>query len=302
MLPSGRESQKSMNSKGTGETAGKAIVNALTVDVEDYFQVSAFEKVISPAAWDSYECRVEKNVARLLAQFERNDAKATFFILGWVAKRYPQLVRDIHAAGHEVASHGFDHQRASDQLQADFYQDIFSAKALLEDIAGVAVRGYRAPSFSINAGNPWAFDSIEKAGYRYSSSVYPVKHDHYGLPGAPRIAFSPRSNLIEIPITTTMAFGRALPAGGGGYFRLAPYRLSRWAIRRFNAAERKPAIFYFHPWEIDPGQPRVKGIPMRSRMRHYVNLASTESKLERLLQDFQWDRVDRAFAADLGQA
>jgi polysaccharide deacetylase family protein (PEP-CTERM system associated) len=271
------------------------LMNALTVDVEDYFQVSAMAPHIARDSWDAQPCRVERNVQRLLALFAQHRAQATFFTLGWIAERYPQLVRDIVAGGHELASHGYGHLRASEQSPADFTQDVQRAKALLEDIGGQAVRGYRAPSFSIGHGNPWAFDVLLEAGYRYSSSVYPVQHDHYGMPDAPRFPYAARPGLIEIPITTTRVMGRNLPAGGGGYFRLAPYRLSRWALRRVNANDRRPAIFYMHPWEIDPGQPRVAGTDLKTRFRHYVNLSRTEVRLGRLLHDFKWGRVDEVF-------
>ncbi|WP_140633315.1 XrtA system polysaccharide deacetylase [Methylibium rhizosphaerae] len=272
-----------------------AVMNALTVDVEDYFQVSALAPVIDRASWDSRPCRVERNVQRLLALFERRGARATFFTLGWIAERYPQLVRDIVAGGHELASHGYGHLRASDQSRDEFLDDIRRAKSLLEDIAGQPVLGYRAPSFSIGYGNPWAFDVLQEAGYRYSSSVYPVQHDHYGMPDAPRFAYSARPGLTEVPVTTTRLLGRNLPAGGGGYFRLAPYELSRWAIQRVNRIDRRPAIFYMHPWEIDPEQPRVPGTSLKTRFRHYVNLHKTEARLDRLLGDFSWGRMDEVF-------
>jgi polysaccharide deacetylase family protein (PEP-CTERM system associated) len=275
--------------------AAFVLTNALTVDVEDYFQVSALAPHIARDSWDVQPCRVERNVQRLLALFAEHRAKATFFTLGWIAERYPQLVRDIVAGGHELASHGYGHLRASEQSRGDFTQDVQRAKALLEDLGGQAVRGYRAPSFSIGHSNPWAFDVLLEAGYQYSSSVYPVQHDHYGMPDAPRFTYAARPGLMEIPITTTRLMGRNLPAGGGGYFRLAPYKLSRWALRRVNTIDRRAAIFYMHPWEIDPGQPRVAGIDMKTRFRHYVNLSRTEARLGNLLRDFKWGRVDEVF-------
>jgi polysaccharide deacetylase family protein (PEP-CTERM system associated) len=271
------------------------ITNALTVDVEDYFQVSAFASVIDRRAWDTLDCRVERNVHRMLDLFEDKQAHATFFTLGWVAKRYPALIRRIVSAGHELASHGYGHQRASDLDRAAFASDVRSAKAILEDISGVEIKGYRAPSFSIGEGNSWAHDVLLETGHRYSSSVYPVKHDHYGSPHAPRFAHAIRDGLIEIPPTTLRLLDRNLPSSGGGYFRLLPYALSRWMIARFNAAEVRPAVFYCHPWEIDPAQPRVRGIDQRSRFRHYVNLHKTERRLAQLLTDFRWDRMDRVF-------
>jgi polysaccharide deacetylase family protein (PEP-CTERM system associated) len=274
------------------------IANALTIDVEDYFQVSAFAPFIERSAWETTPCRIERNIDRVLELLNERGAKATFFTLGWLAQRYPRVVRDIVSQGHEVASHGHAHLRASEQSPAEFDSDIRDAKKLLEDTAGVAVCGYRAPSFSISHKNLWAFDRIAAAGYRYSSSVYPVRHDHYGMPDAPRFPFRPSNGLLEIPVSTARIFGRNLPAGGGGYFRLAPYALSRWAINRVNQVDRQPAIFYFHPWEIDPQQPRVNGVGLKTRFRHYVNLNRTERRLRELLRDFRWDRMDRVFDLD----
>ena len=272
------------------------VTNAFTIDVEDYFQVSAFAPHVPRAEWDARECRVERNVERILAMLRRHGVQATFFTLGWVAERYPQLVRDIVAGGHELASHGWDHQRASDFTPAQFFEDVRRAKALLEDIGGVPVVGYRAPSFSIGRANPWAFGELERAGYRYSSSVYPIVHDHYGMPEAPRFAFDATgSGFIEAPPTTLRLLSRNLPSSGGGYFRLLPYGVSRWMLRHVNESERQSAIFYFHPWEIDPDQPRVAGVGRKARFRHYLNLQRMESRLERLLADFRWDRMDRIF-------
>lgn len=270
-------------------------INALTVDVEDYFQVSAMAPYVERRSWDDRECRVEANVRRLLTMFASASARATFFTLGWVAQRYPALIRDIVAHGHELASHGHGHQRATEQTPTQFADDVSRAKAVLEDVSGRAVYGYRAPSFSIGASNPWAFDVLLEAGYRYSSSVYPVRHDHYGTPDAPRFAFPSRPGLLEIPVSTVQIWGTNLPAGGGGYFRLAPYALSRWALRRINSVDQQPAIFYFHPWEIDPEQPRIVGAGVATRFRHYVNLARTEGRLRSLLGDFRWGRVDDVF-------
>jgi polysaccharide deacetylase family protein (PEP-CTERM system associated) len=271
------------------------ITNALTIDVEDYFQVSAFAPYIARADWDSRECRVERNVQRILALLAEHETHATFFTLGWIAERYPQLVRDIVAQGHELASHGYGHQRASELQPADFDADIGRAKALLEDIGGVEVRGYRAPSFSIGKSNPWAFDSLQRAGYRYSSSVYPIRHDHYGMPDAPRFAYAARDGLIEVPVTTLRLASQNIPSSGGGYFRLLPYSISRMLIRAVNRRDGQAAVFYFHPWEIDPQQPRVPGIDAKTRFRHYLNLGRMERRLQRLLTDFRWDRMDRIF-------
>jgi polysaccharide deacetylase family protein (PEP-CTERM system associated) len=271
------------------------VVNALSIDVEDYFQVSAFAAHVDPADWDAMECRVEGNIERVLALLADANAKATFFTLGWIAERYPSLVRKIADAGHEIASHGFAHQRAGEQSPVAFLSDIRLAKAILEDIAGSEVRGYRAPSFSIGPSNPWAFDAIVEAGYRYSSSVYPIRHDHYGAPDAPRFVHQVRPGLLELPVATVRVLGTNLPAGGGGYFRLLPYAVSRWSIRRINARDGQPAIFYFHPWELDPGQPRIDGVGPKTRFRHYVNLHRMAPRLACLLRDFRWDRTDRVF-------
>lgn len=269
-------------------------VNALTIDVEDYFQVSAFAPHIRRDEWDSRECRVERNVGRILEMLAAREVHATFFTLGWIAERYPQLVRAIVAGGHELASHGYGHQRASDLDRAAFADDIGRAKKLLEDIGGVAVKGYRAPSFSIGRGNLWAFGVLAEAGYRYSSSIYPIRHDHYGMPDSPRFAHGD-FGLLEVPPTTLRLGSRNLPSSGGGYFRLLPYALSRWMIRRVNEHEGESAVFYFHPWEIDPAQPRIPGVGARTRFRHYVNLARMQPRLERLLGDFRWGRMDDIF-------
>ena len=276
-------------------SARPPLTNALTIDVEDYFQVSAFAPHINRADWDSRECRVEHNIDRILKLLGEEQTKATFFTLGWVAERYPQMVRRIVSEGHELASHGYGHQRASDLTEAEFFHDVSHAKALLEDIGGQAVQGYRAPSFSIGTGNLWALDTLLRAGYRYSSSIYPVKHDHYGMPDAPRFAHQIRDGLMEVPPTTLRLFNRNLPSSGGGYFRLLPYALSRWMLQQVNQRDAESAIFYFHPWEIDPGQPRVSGIDMKTRFRHYVNIGRTEQRLARLLKDFRWGRMDDIF-------
>jgi polysaccharide deacetylase family protein (PEP-CTERM system associated) len=272
-----------------------AITNALTIDVEDWFQVSAMAPYIRREDWPTRECRVERNVDRLLQMLDAHGTQATFFTLGWVAERYPDLVRRIVAGGHELASHGYGHERASDLDRAALHADLDRAKKLLEDIGGVAVRGYRAPSFSIGHGNLWAFDTLAETGHDYSSSLYPIQHDHYGMPDAPRFAHRRDNGLLEIPVTTVRMGERNLPSSGGGWFRLFPYPLTRWMIQRVNRDDRQAAIFYMHPWEIDPGQPRVPGIDARTRFRHYVNIGRTEAKLARLLGDFRWGRMDRIF-------
>jgi polysaccharide deacetylase family protein (PEP-CTERM system associated) len=275
--------------------ASATITNALTIDVEDYFQVSAFAPYIARADWDRRECRVERNVDRILELLDEHDTAATFFTLGWIAERYPQLVRRIAEQGHEVASHGYGHERASDLNRADFRADINRAKGVLEDLTGHAVNGYRAPSFSIGPGNLWALDSLARTGHRYSSSIYPIRHDHYGMPNAPRFAHQAADGLIEIPITTLRLFNRNLPSSGGGYFRLLPYALSRWMLRQVNTTDGEAAVFYFHPWEIDPGQPRIDGIDRKTRFRHYVNIHRMDRRLQSLLGDFKWGRMDRLF-------
>lgn len=275
------------------------ITNALTIDVEDYFQVSAFAPYIDRSGWNERECRVERNVERILAMLAERDVHATFFTLGWIAERYPQLVRRIVDGGHELASHGYGHQRASELSREAFTDDVRRAKQLLEDIGGAEVMGYRAPSFSIGVANLWAFDVLAREGYRYSSSIYPIKHDHYGMPDSPRFAFRVGAGLLEIPITTVRVGKRNLPSSGGGYFRLLPYALSRWMLRRVNREDREPAVFYFHPWEIDAGQPRIPGIDAKTRFRHYVNIGRTEGRLRQLIQDFRWGRMDHIFQPSL---
>ncbi len=275
--------------------ANSPIVNALTIDVEDYFQVSAMAPYVARSEWDGRECRVERNVDRILDMLARHGTRATFFTLGWIAERYPQLVRRLVDEGHELASHGYGHERASELSRNAFMCDIVRAKHTLEDTAGVPVLGYRAPSFSIGTDNRWAFDCLAQAGHRYSSSVYPIRHDHYGMPDAPRFKHSVGDGLVEIPITTLRVLGRNLPSSGGGYFRLLPYGLSRWMIGKVNRDDREAAVFYFHPWEIDSAQPRVAGIDLKTRFRHYVNLDRMAGRLESLLADFRWGRMDRIF-------
>lgn len=271
--------------------------NAMTIDVEDYFQVSAFAPYISRDSWDRQECRVERNVELILAMLDEHGAKATFFTLGWVAERYPALVRAIVAGGHELASHGYGHLRASDQMPAEFREDVSRAKKILEDIGGVAVNGYRAPSFSIGKQNLWALDTLIDTGYLYSSSIYPIAHDHYGMPDAPRFAFRAGAGgrLLEVPATTVNVMSRNLPASGGGYFRLLPYGISRWSLRCVNRKDGQPCVFYFHPWEIDPEQPRQHGIGWKTHFRHYVNLSRMEGRIRSLLRDFRWGRMDNIF-------
>lgn len=273
------------------------LVNALSVDVEDYFHAQALSSRIGPDQWDRLERRVADNTRRILDLFAAAGVHATFFVLGWVAERHPDLVRRIVAAGHELASHGWNHTRVDRQTPREFAADLRRSKGLLEDLGGVELRGYRAATFSIGHSNAWAFDVLEKEGFAYSSSVYPVRHDYYGMPTAPRFAYYPRGTgrLEEYPMTSVRLGDANFPCAGGGYFRLMPYRLSHWALRRVNSTDLRPAIFYFHPWEIDAGQPRIAGLPLKSRLRHYTNLATMEGRIRRLLGDFAWDRVDRVF-------
>lgn len=273
------------------------LTNALTIDVEDYFQVSAFAPLIARDSWPSRPCRIEANIERILLLLETRQIHATFFTLGWIAERYPAMLRRIAAAGHEIASHGHGHLRVWEQDAGAFRDDVVLSKTILEQLSGQAVAGYRAPSFSIGAANLWAFDVLQEAGYRYSSSIYPIRHDHYGMPEAPRFAWRPRGagGLLELPISTVRLGRRNIPAGGGGYFRLLPYALSRQLLRRINAHDGQAGIFYFHPWELDPGQPRPPGLPLKTRFRHYLNLGRMQARLERLTADFAWDRMDRIF-------
>jgi len=277
------------------DTQRGAVVNGLSVDVEAWFQVGAFEDVIERGDWAGLDDRVDRNTRQILDLFDSAGVKATFFTLGWVAKQHKSLLRDIADKGHEIASHGWDHQRVFTMTPEEFAADLQRAREVLEDASGQRVIGYRAPSFSIDRRTPWAFEVLAQQGYAYSSSVAPVMHDHYGWAEAPRFAFKPLSdsNLVELPVTTAMFGGKRLAAGGGGFFRVLPYAFSRWAIRQVNRSEGRPAMFYFHPWEIDPGQPRVAGAPIKSKLRHYTNLDKMADKLAQLVRDFAWGRVDQ---------
>jgi polysaccharide deacetylase family protein (PEP-CTERM system associated) len=284
------------------------MLNVLTIDVEDYFHVSAFEKHIRRDQWHSFELRVEQNTCRILHLLDEHDVKATFFVLGWVAERCPQLVKAIAAAGHEVASHGYGHQRVGTQSRNEFREDVRRSKYLLEDLTGCPVNGYRAPSYSISRETFWAFDELHGAGYRYDSSIFPVRHDFYGIPDWPRFAgwavrhesgtWEPalekqlgRDSLFELPITTLRLGNKNLPIAGGGYFRLFPYDFTRWGLRRINRQDHQPFIFYLHPWEMDAEQPRINGAGAKSRFRHYLNLDKTEARIRRLLQDFDFASI-----------
>ena len=275
-------------------TGQNRVVNGLSVDVEDWFQVGAFEDVIERDSWEGLSDRVDRNVHAILDLFDEADVSATFFTLGWVAKRHGPLMREVAQRGHEIASHGWDHARVFTLTREQFGEDIRKARQELEDATGEQVVGYRAPSFSIDQRTPWAYAELSQQGYVYSSSVAPIHHDHYGWPEAPRFAFKPMawSDLIEVPVTTAIFAGRRMAAGGGGFFRVLPYGFSRWAIRQVNRRDERPAIFYFHPWEIDPGQPRVAGAPLKSRLRHYTNLEKMAPKLRSLIKEFEWGRMD----------
>jgi polysaccharide deacetylase family protein (PEP-CTERM system associated) len=274
--------------------------NAMTVDVEDYFHVSAFESVIAKNTWDNIELRVERNTYRILALFEQYNVKSTFFVLGWVAKRCPALILAIAQQGHELASHGYSHQRAIDISAAQFKQDVERSKDVVEDISGRAILGYRAPSFSVNDTNPWVYEVLDELGFTYSSSAYPITHDLYGVPLWPRFIHQRHHNVIEIPISTSRKNNKNTGIGGGGYFRLYPYWFSKRRIDNFLNVEQKPYNFYFHPWEIDPGQPRIKQACLKSRIRHYLNLPRMQPKLIRLLEDYQWDTMQKIYlSADL---
>ncbi|GAB3036046.1 XrtA system polysaccharide deacetylase [Bowmanella dokdonensis] len=274
-------------------------LNAMTVDVEDFFHVSAFDKIIKPQDWDQYQPRVDGNTRRLLDIFSRHGVKSTFFVLGWVAERYPELIKEIHAQGHEIASHGYAHRRATEQDRQTFLADVRRSKNHLEDLLGEAVIGYRAPSFSIGYSNEWAFEVLAELGFSYSSSTYPVKHDLYGTPDWPRFAYQRAEQIMEIPIPTLKMMGRQIPIGGGGYFRLYPYALTHYLVNKYLDKEKQPYSFYFHPWEIDADQPRLNNASAKSRFRHYVNLQHTESKLDRLLQDFRWSTMKDVYGVNV---
>jgi len=274
----------------------------MTVDVEDYFQVAAFEDRIPYEQWASWPCRVEANTDRILALFDGAGIHGTFFVLGWVAERYPALVRRIASAGHEVASHGMNHIRIFRQTPPEFREDISTSKKLLEDTIGEEVAGYRASTYSIAKDTLWALDLLKEAGYRYSSSIYPVHHDLYGMPDAPRFPFYPRQGVVsgqrgilEIPITTVSLFNQRIPCGGGGYFRFFPLAFTRWAWNRVNNIDGEPGVFYCHPWEFDPKQPRVSDLGLKTRFRHYLNLGEMEIRFAAMLSAFAWDRMDRVY-------
>ncbi len=267
----------------------------MTVDVEDYFQVSAFENTIAKSDWDNLSLRVETNTYRLLALFAEYNVKSTFFTLGWVAERCPDLIKAIVEQGHELASHGYSHQRATEMTKSQFCEDVAKSKKILEDISGQKIKGYRAPSFSVNDGNTWVYQVLVDLGFEYSSSTYPIEHDLYGVPTWPRFKYQRPEGIIEIPLPTIRKNSVNTGIGGGGYFRLYPYWLSKQRIDNYLKAEQQPYSFYFHPWEIDPDQPKVSGAPFKSKLRHYLNLSRMEGKIVQLLKDYQWDTMGNVY-------
>ena len=276
-------------------------MNALTFDIEEYFQVSAFEGVIDRSEWDNWESRVEFATNRILDLLAENFTKATFFTLGLIAEKHPQLIQRIVAEGHELGCHGYQHIRITEQTPEEFRADIKHAKAVLEDVSGVRLEGYRAASFSINKTNFWAFGEIAQAGFAYSSSVYPVKHDLYGIPDAPRIPYRPVADvdLVEIPVSTVRLFGRNLPAGGGGYFRLYPYAVTKRLLHAVQNKDGMSANMYFHPWEFDPDQPRPEGVSAKTQFRHYLNQDKSLDRLSRLLRDFSWSTMRDVYRSSI---
>jgi polysaccharide deacetylase family protein (PEP-CTERM system associated) len=279
----------------SGRTPASAVpVHAMSVDVEEHYHAWALSTAVPRPSWPEQPSRVVETTRRVLDLFAETGARATFFVLGSVARRHPDLVRAIVAAGHELGSHGLDHYRVSEQTPSQFFEDVRASRLILEDAGSVPVRGYRAANFSIGTAQWWAFERLAAAGYAYSSSVHPIRHDHYGIPEAPRRPFRPEvgSPLVEYPVATIELAGRRVTCAGGGFFRLLPYRWSQWCLDRLSREDGSPGIFYFHPWEIDPGQPRARGLPLRSALRHYVNLGRMEGKLRRLLHAARWDRID----------
>jgi len=271
------------------------IVNAMTIDVEDYFHVSVFDGVVPRSSWERMETRVAANTSRLLDIFDQYKVRSTFFVLGWVAERHPDIVRSIVSRGHEIASHGYAHRLVYDQTPAAFRDDVRRAKRILEEAAGRRVIGYRAPSYSITPRSLWALDVLIEEGYEYDSSIFPIRHDRYGIPVSDRRPYSidrSRGSLVEVPGSTTTFGPLNLPVAGGGYFRILPYWWTKWGIERVNRLEKRPAVFYLHPWEIDPEQPRLTTGAL-SRFRHYRHLDQTENRLRQLLTDFRFDTIER---------
>jgi polysaccharide deacetylase family protein (PEP-CTERM system associated) len=275
----------------------EAIWNAFTVDVEDYFMVSAFAAGIKFEDWPRYECRVERNTNKILELLARYGVKGTFFVLGWVGENYRSLVKEIQAAGHEIACHGYNHRLIYNLTKEEFREDVRKAKAVLEDITGMPVNGYRATSWSVIKETFWALDILIEEGFRYDSSIFPVHHDLYGVPGAQRFPHTIKTGageIIEIPPTTFTLLGQNIPVAGGGYFRLYPLRLTKTIIKRINKIEKKAVVLYVHPWEVDVDQPRLHG-PFLSRFRHYVNLRTTEQKLGSCMKEFKFKPISEIF-------
>jgi len=271
----------------------KKPVNYLTIDVEDYFQVAAFEKVIHPSTWESYPSRVEQNTQRILDLLDLHGIKGTFFIVGWIAERFPSLVKKIATLGHDIGCHSYGHRKIYNLSPDEFRQDTARAKDILENIIGRKVCGYRAPTYSITKQSLWALDILQELGFTWDSSIFPVIHDQYGIPDAPRYRFQWQNhNLVEYPLSTLLILGQNIPVCGGGYFRLFPYWFTRWALRRINSREQQPFIFYLHPWEIDPDQPRIKNAGWKAKFRHYRNLDKTSKRLSQLVQDFHFGPID----------
>ena len=268
------------------------IKNYLTVDVEDYFQVSAFEKIVGPDKWHHHTPRVVENTNKILDLFDTHKVKATFFVLGWIAEKFPDLVKKIDKNGHEIACHSYHHQLVYNLTPDEFKTDTLKAKNILEQITGKKIKGYRAPSYSITKKSLWALDILEELNFEYDSSIFPIHHDRYGLPDAPRFKYQhPNHNLTEYPISTSLLFGKKIPIAGGGYFRLFPYWFTQKALKKINTQENQPFIFYFHPWELDPGQPKMKNISRLTKFRHYNNLAKTTNRLEKLLTNFNFTPI-----------
>jgi polysaccharide deacetylase family protein (PEP-CTERM system associated) len=283
------------------KTPVKKVTHAMTVDVEDYFHVAAFNKVIDPSTWDSWPCRVEQNTNTLLALFDRNKIKITFFILGWVAERYPELIKRIHAHGHEIASHGYSHQLIYKQDPKVFREETAKSKQILEDLIQQPITGYRAASYSITRNSLWALETLAELGFTWDSSIFPTRHDNYGIPGSPeepyKIGTRQGKILTEFPLTTAKVFGQSVPAAGGGYFRQYPYFLSRWLFETASLNQTKPQIFYLHPWEIDPDQPRVPNASWFSNFRHYTNLHRCLPRLERMISDFKFGTISESLGS-----
>lgn len=270
------------------------IKNYLTIDVEDYYQVAAFDNIVNVKDWDNYESRVDANTRRVLALLAQHQVKATFFVMGWIAEHHPELVKEIQHQGHEIGCHSYCHRKIYQLTPDEFREDTIRAKTIIENITGMPVKGYRAPSYSITKKSLWALDILEELGFEYDSSIFPIYHDNYGIPDAPRFEYKlPNHDMIEYPISTSLIMGRKIPVAGGGYFRLFPYWFTKMALEKINHKEKKPFIFYFHPWEVDPGQPHMAGAKLLSRFRHYNNLGKTATRLTSLLQKFEFGPISK---------